>query len=95
MSKPIDPSRVWQTPPKRVQVDKSDQRIHDAVVDCVNLAAGEGERAAQYVFQYVQELIKQGWTQAVAEQIGSRAIGVINAINLPPSPEPWTKLRDD
>ena len=93
MSKPPNRPHAWPAP-KPVCVDKSDRRIHDAVADCVNLAYGEGERAAQFVFEHVQGLIKQGWTKDDAEQVGSRAIGVINATNLRPSPEPWMNLRN-
>ena len=68
---------------KPAEVDKSDQRIHDAVAECVQLAFGQDSPAA-FVYRYVQELVTSGWTRQDADLVGSRSIGVLNASSLPP-----------
>ena len=65
------------------EVNKSDQRIHDAVAECVQLAFGQ-DSPASFVYRYVQELVTDGWTRQDADLVGSRAIGVLNAATLPP-----------
>ena len=63
-------------------------RINDAVHDCVQLAYGQKSPAA-FVYRYVQELVTSGWTRQDADQVGSRAIGVLNAATLPPTKKAW------
>jgi hypothetical protein len=61
----------------------SDQRIHDAVAECVQHAAEENGTAAEFVFRHVQQLITAGWKQEDAEVVGSRAIAVLNVMRRP------------
>lgn len=71
------------------QVVLSDQHIHDAVAECVQHAADENGTAADFVYRHVQLLITQGWKSEDAELVGSRAIGVLNAMRRPPAPHYW------
>ena len=68
---------------KPIEVDPSDRRIHEAVAELVQEAAEQNGTAAEFVYQHVQELIQGGWKREDAEQVGSRAIGVLNAMKLP------------
>ena len=81
-SDPDDPRRPNRIKPP--DVDKTDQRIHDAVAECVQQAAEENGTTAEFVFRHVQQLIQQGWNPDDAELVGSRALGVLNAMNHPP-----------
>jgi cation transport regulator ChaC len=76
---PRRPNRI-----KPPDVDQADHRIHDAVAECVQQAAEENGTTAEYVFRHVQQLIQQGWKTEDAELVGSRALGVLNAMNHPP-----------
>ena len=67
----------------RPVVDPSDEGIHNAVSDCIQNAADDPNPLA-IIRRYVQWLIGQGWNQEMAEQVGSRAIVVMNAMH-PPS----------
>ena len=74
---------------KSAEVVRSDQRIHDAVAECVQQASEEKGKAANFIYQYAQWLIKEGWKPEDAQLVGSRAVGVLNAMNAPPSPGVW------
>lgn len=81
--------------PNRIKppaVDKADQRIHDAVAECVQQAAEENGTTAEFVLKYVRQLIQQGWKAEDAEQVGSRALGGLNAMKHPPSFSRWANL---
>ena len=67
-----------------MEIHQSDRCIHDAVAELVQYAAQQNGTAAEFVYQHVQELIQEGWTREDAEQVGSRAITVLNAMKLPP-----------
>ena len=72
---------------KRPQVHEADRQIHDAVAECVQLATELNETPAEFVDRHIKELITQGWLPDDAEQVGARAIGVLNAMSLPATPK--------
>ena len=67
-----------------IEIHQSDRCIHDAVAELVQQAAEQNGTAAEFVYQQVQQLIQEGWIREDAEQVGSRAIAVLNAMRLPP-----------
>ena len=71
-----------QTAMLRAVVYPSAQGIHNAVADCIQNATDDPHPLA-VIRRYVQQLIAQGWNQEQAEQVGSRAIVVMNAMNRP------------
>ena len=68
-----------------MELHQSDKQIHEAVAELVQYAAQQNGTAVEFVYQQVQELIQEGWKQEDAEQVGSRAIAVLNAMKLPPN----------
>jgi hypothetical protein len=55
----------------------------------VQQAAEQNGKAPDFVYRYVQGLVNQGWKPEDAQLVGSRAIGVLNAMKQPPSPGVW------
>ena len=56
----------------------SPHSIDEAVRDCADYAC-QAEKPVTLVFEYVQSLILSGWDRAEAEEVGHRAVGIVNA----------------
>ena len=55
--------------------------LNDAVHDCIQIALAAKSPVAA-VYEFVQSLItERGWNEADANELGRRAIGVVNSLN--------------
>ena len=58
--------------------------VNDAMRECIQIALASKNPAAA-VYEYVHDLIQERrLAEAEANEVGSRAIGVLNASSLPP-----------
>ena len=57
--------------------------LNDATQDCIQIALAD-EHPVEAIYKFVQALVRErNWSEAEAQEVGSRAIGVVNALKLP------------